>query len=166
MTCYLFWFKYKSCINHSVINSTYNYRKKPDSPFESKPKLARNNSVERKPPESHALDSNRNETGKTVVRVDYNPASGVTFRENRTSDVQVVGKGYNDEPNETKPVIMGFNGRRRRVQPKGRQRNIVNVWLLCHVYNFHMYFCVWFDPKALFFLLNNFNIVLKLRLFE
>ena len=54
-----------------------------------------------------------------MIRIDYNPSSGVTFRENKTSDVQVVGKGYNDEPNETKPIIMGANGRRRRVQPKG-----------------------------------------------
>ncbi|XP_052097636.1 TOG array regulator of axonemal microtubules protein 1-like isoform X11 [Mytilus californianus] len=92
--------------------------KKTESPFESKPKLARTNSLERKPHDL-TVDTNKNEIGKSVIRIDYNPSSGVTFRENRTSDVQVVGKGYNDEPNETKPIIMGANGRRRRVQPKG-----------------------------------------------
>lgn len=96
------------------------FRKKMDSPFESKPKLVRTNSMERKANENNSFDSNKNETGKTVIRIDYNPSSGVTFRENRTSDVQVVGKGYNDEPNETKPIIIGANGRRRRVQPKGK----------------------------------------------
>ncbi|XP_071163839.1 TOG array regulator of axonemal microtubules protein 1-like isoform X40 [Mytilus edulis] len=93
--------------------------KKTESPFESKPKLARTNSLDRKPHDL-TVDTNKNEIGKSsVIRIDYNPSSGVTFRENRTSDVQVVGKGYNDEPNETKPIIMGANGRRRRVQPKG-----------------------------------------------
>ena len=31
------------------------------------------------------------------IRDSYNPNSGVTFRENRNSDVQVVGRGYNDD---------------------------------------------------------------------
>ena len=62
--------------------------------------------MERKANENNSFDNNKNETGKTVIRIDYNPSSGVTFRENRTSDVQVVGKGYNDEPNETKPIII------------------------------------------------------------
>lgn len=32
-----------------------------------------------------------------MVYVDYNPDRGVTFRENRNSDVQIVGIGYNDD---------------------------------------------------------------------
>ena len=40
------------------------------------------------------LDINEN---KHTVHLDYNPNSGVTFRENRNSDVQVVGRGYNDD---------------------------------------------------------------------
>lgn len=108
--------QYSSSSHWSFILS---FRKKTESPFESKPKLARTNSLDRKPHDL-TVDTNKNEIGKSsVIRIDYNPSSGVTFRENRTSDVQVVGKGYNDEPNETKPIIMGANGRRRRVQPKG-----------------------------------------------
>lgn len=32
-----------------------------------------------------------------MVYVDYNPDRGVTFRENRNSDVQIVGIGYNED---------------------------------------------------------------------
>lgn len=32
-----------------------------------------------------------------MIHIDFNPTSGVTFRENKTSDVQVVGKGYSDD---------------------------------------------------------------------
>ena len=40
-------------------------------------------------------DSDDSKTG--VTHVDYNPNSGVTFRENRNSDVKVVGRGYGEE---------------------------------------------------------------------
>lgn len=40
----------------------------------------------------------------SVGHLDYNPTSGVTFRENKTADVQVVGKGYTDETAEAKVV--------------------------------------------------------------
>jgi hypothetical protein len=58
-----------------------------------------------------------------VVYVDYNPTSGVTFRENKNSDVQVVGKGYNDDGTalDTR-VLNGINKRAsdKRKITKGR----------------------------------------------
>ncbi|CAG5117604.1 unnamed protein product, partial [Candidula unifasciata] len=35
-----------------------------------------------------------------VTHIDYNPTSGVTFRENYNSDVQVVGKGYAEDTSD------------------------------------------------------------------
>ncbi|KAL8583772.1 hypothetical protein ACOMHN_000393 [Nucella lapillus] len=44
------------------------------------------------------LDSNEN---RHMVHLDYNPNSGVTFRHNPNSDVQVVGRGYNEDSSST-----------------------------------------------------------------
>ncbi|KAK3093087.1 hypothetical protein FSP39_010926 [Pinctada imbricata] len=74
-------------------------KKKNEFPFESRPKLARANSFSKKKPESNGFDiSDLSQNGNSVIHLDYNPSSGVTFRENKTSDVQVVGRGYNDDP--------------------------------------------------------------------
>ncbi|XP_041353393.1 TOG array regulator of axonemal microtubules protein 1-like isoform X2 [Gigantopelta aegis] len=67
--------------------------KKIESPFEARPKLARNGSIKKK--DSFEMD----EKGNTTQN--YNPLSGATFRENKTSDVQIVGKGYSDDSSTT-----------------------------------------------------------------
>ena len=74
----------------------YFYSKKIESPFESKPKLHRSNSFNRNKKEGDSGGKDPN-----TIFVDYNPQSGVTFRENKNSDVQIVGKGYNDETSST-----------------------------------------------------------------
>uniref|UniRef100_A0A8W8HWP7 Uncharacterized protein n=1 Tax=Magallana gigas TaxID=29159 RepID=A0A8W8HWP7_MAGGI len=84
--------------------------KKTESPFESRPKLARTNSFSKKKPElSSPEDSGVSSAGNSgVIRIDYNPSSGVTFRENKTSNVQVVGKGYSeDQENLDRRVSVG-----------------------------------------------------------
>ncbi|XP_062617825.1 TOG array regulator of axonemal microtubules protein 1-like isoform X2 [Saccostrea cucullata] len=97
--------------------------KKAESPFESRPKLARTNSFSKKKPESSPEDSGISSAGNSgVIRIDYNPASGVTFRENKTSNVQVVGKGYNDDQEalDRRASVGGLNKvRDRRRMQKG-----------------------------------------------
>lgn len=61
-----------------------------------------------------------------VIRIDYNPSSGVTFRENKTSNVQVVGKGYSDEQEglDRRVSVGGLNNKvrdRRRMQKGNTQ---------------------------------------------
>lgn len=80
-----------------------------ESPFESKPKLARTGSYNNKKPGENSDD---------MVYVDYNPTSGVTFRENKNSDVQVVGKGYSEEG--TALDSRSLNGINRRANDKRR----------------------------------------------
>ncbi|KAL3873542.1 hypothetical protein ACJMK2_036642 [Sinanodonta woodiana] len=71
--------------------------KKTESPFEVKPKLARTGSIRKKNDQGQD-DSNSLGIGNgTTIKVDYNPVSGVTFRENKNSDVHIVGKGYNED---------------------------------------------------------------------
>lgn len=50
--------------------------------------------------------------------VDYNPSSGVTFRENKNSDVQVVGKGYNEDG--TSLDSRSLNGINKKANDKRR----------------------------------------------
>ena len=47
--------------------------------------------------------------------MDYNPQSGVTFRENKNSDVQIVGKGYNDDTSSTdsRSTLNGITNNRK-----------------------------------------------------
>lgn len=100
--------------------------KKTESPFESRPKLARTNSFSKKKPElTTPEDSGVSSAGNSgVIRIDYNPSSGVTFRENKTSNVQVVGKGYSeDQENLERRVSVGGPNtkvRDRRRMQKGR----------------------------------------------
>ena len=65
-----------------------------------------------------------------TIRIDYNPISGVTFKENRTSDVQVVGRGYNDEAlqNDGKGGNgVGANKTKRR-QQRGKDVYCYVLW--------------------------------------
>ncbi|XP_048738201.2 TOG array regulator of axonemal microtubules protein 1-like isoform X4 [Ostrea edulis] len=97
--------------------------KKTESPFESRPKLARTNSFSKKKSESSQDDSGVSSAGNSgVIRIDYNPSSGVTFRENKTSTVQVVGKGYNEDQEvmDKRGSVGGLNKvRDRRRMQKG-----------------------------------------------
>ncbi|BFZ12426.1 hypothetical protein BsWGS_15464 [Bradybaena similaris] len=59
-----------------------------------------------------------------ITHIDYNPTSGVTFRENHNSDVQVVGKGYvedtSDMPLKVSPsVAVSRLKERKRLNSKG-----------------------------------------------
>lgn len=59
-----------------------------------------------------------------ITHIDYNPTSGVTFRENHNSDVQVVGKGYvedtSDIPLKASPsVAVSRLKERKRLNSKG-----------------------------------------------
>lgn len=111
------------CLFWNILSSS---SKKTESPFESRPKLARTNSFSKKKPElSSPEDSGVSSAGNSgVIRIDYNPSSGVTFRENKTSNVQVVGKGYSeDQENLDRRVSVGGPNtkvRDRRRMQKGR----------------------------------------------
>ncbi|CAL1537741.1 unnamed protein product [Lymnaea stagnalis] len=63
------------------------------------PKQTINNNQRNKRNNDEADDSN---STSGISHIEYNPTSGVTFRENRTSDVQVVGRGYGDDSAEVK----------------------------------------------------------------
>ncbi|XP_069117055.1 TOG array regulator of axonemal microtubules protein 1-like isoform X2 [Argopecten irradians] len=96
--------------------------KKVESPFESRPKLARSEVDLRKSSSSrdvmdYGSDVTDSSSSSSTLHIDYNPVSGVTFRENRNSDVQVVGRGYNDDPtSESKATAAANNKARRRTQ--------------------------------------------------
>lgn len=95
------------------------FSKKIESPFESKPKLHRSNSFNRNKKEG---DSGKD---PNTIFVDYNPQSGVTFRENKNSDVQIVGKGYNDDTSssDSRSTVNGITNSRtkdRRKVAKGK----------------------------------------------
>ncbi|PVD25713.1 hypothetical protein C0Q70_13373 [Pomacea canaliculata] len=73
----------------------------------------------KRPAESLDINDNKN----TTVHLDFNPNSGVTFRENRNSDVQVVGRGYGDDSSslyDTRSQQTNVRSRdRRRTSSKG-----------------------------------------------
>ena len=95
------------------------------SSVESKPKGSTYASLARKR-SSDNLDLGDN---RHTVHLDYNPNSGVTFRENPNSDVQVVGRGYSEDSSsvyETRSVPQ-VNTRardRRRNNNKGNKQNV------------------------------------------
>jgi hypothetical protein len=68
--------------------------KKTDPPFETKPRLARKPSQRSEAP---ALSS------PSMPQMDFQPRGGVTFTQNRSSDVAIVGKGYSDESQQSDP---------------------------------------------------------------
>ncbi|XP_033734245.1 TOG array regulator of axonemal microtubules protein 1-like isoform X1 [Pecten maximus] len=95
--------------------------KKVDSPFESRPKLARSEVDLRKSSsnsrDDYGSDIPDSSSSSSTLHIDYNPVSGVTFRENRNSDVQVVGRGYSDDTTaESKATAAAVNKARRRTQ--------------------------------------------------
>ncbi|XP_052767283.1 TOG array regulator of axonemal microtubules protein 1-like isoform X3 [Mya arenaria] len=94
--------------------------KKTDSPFESRPKIPRESPFESKPKlaRTSSYNNKKPENGEETVYVDYNPSSGVTFRENKNSDVQIVGKGYNDDNNLLES--RSLNGINRKANDKRR----------------------------------------------
>lgn len=75
------------------------FSKKIESPFESRPKIPRESPFESKPKlaRTSSYSNKRSGDNDDMVYVDYNPDRGVTFRENRNSDVQIVGIGYNED---------------------------------------------------------------------
>jgi len=99
----------------------YICRKKIESPFESRPKIPRESPFESKPKLARTGSYNNKKTGENgeeTVYVDYNPSSGVTFRENKNSDVQIVGKGYNDD--QAALDSKSLNGINRKANDKRR----------------------------------------------
>ena len=100
-------------LQYLICNFTFS--KKIESPFESKPKLHRSNSFNKK----------KEQEDTNTIFVDYNPQSGVTFRENRNSDVQIVGKGYNDDisSSDSRSTLNGITNNKtkdRRRVTKGK----------------------------------------------
>lgn len=69
-------------------------------PFETKPRLVRKPSQNSK---SDATASKQSLASPSVPQMDFQPRGGVTFTQNRSSDVEIVGKGYGDEPHQTDP---------------------------------------------------------------
>ncbi|XP_021373812.1 TOG array regulator of axonemal microtubules protein 1-like isoform X3 [Mizuhopecten yessoensis] len=97
--------------------------KKVEAPFESRPKLARSEVDLKKSSSSrdvYGSDVTDSSSSSGTLHIDYNPVSGVTFRENRNSDVQVVGRGYSDDTIPTADskasAAAAANKARRRTQ--------------------------------------------------
>ena len=96
------------------------HRKKVDSPFESRPRLARKNSLNSSSRISDSPASGETRLGNvqsdSVSHFDFKPLGGVTFRENPNSDVAIVGKGYAEDaqPAEPKPSLHAGKARERR----------------------------------------------------
>ncbi|XP_041469429.1 TOG array regulator of axonemal microtubules protein 1-like isoform X1 [Lytechinus variegatus] len=68
-------------------------KKGSDSPFSSKPRMARANSgkgVRRNAGEQ------RQDGGGSSTNLEFNPSGGVTFRDNATSDVSIIGHGFSN----------------------------------------------------------------------
>lgn len=65
-------------------------KKETDSPFISKPRMARQNSSKG----SRRSGDEQRPDGNSSTNMDFNPAGGVTFRDNATSDVSIVGHGF------------------------------------------------------------------------
>ncbi|XP_038076737.1 TOG array regulator of axonemal microtubules protein 1-like isoform X2 [Patiria miniata] len=98
-----------------------------DVPFSTKPRMARSSSGKgsRKNSFEHPEDS------PDPIPFEYSPSSGVTFRDKPTSDVSIVGQGYNssngrsnnssrtDSPPIPTHANKAQNGRDRRRQQKG-----------------------------------------------
>lgn len=98
--------------------------KKTDTPFESKPRLARKPSQHSPKSESPAVtpaNSRPALTSESKAQMDFNPLGGVTFQKNRNSDVAIVGKGYTEDAHsDGKGANAKGKDRRGRNQPKGK----------------------------------------------
>ncbi|XP_076464551.1 TOG array regulator of axonemal microtubules protein 1-like isoform X2 [Babylonia areolata] len=78
----------------STITSVKSKRAADHSTVEPRAKGTSYGSVAPRKRSTENLDVNEN---RHTVHLDYNPNSGVTFRENPNSDVQVVGRGYSED---------------------------------------------------------------------
>ncbi|XP_013416093.1 TOG array regulator of axonemal microtubules protein 1 [Lingula anatina] len=95
--------------------------KKSDSPFETKPRIARMNSMKEKKKSQENLLDNNNRMEKESPHLDYNPNSGVTFKENPNSDVKVIGRGYAEDatPGDLRASQIHSKAREKRRLAKG-----------------------------------------------
>ncbi|KAI8785321.1 TOG array regulator of axonemal microtubules protein 1 [Biomphalaria glabrata] len=75
--------------------SPSNEQKKSVKKPEPKSNHVINNNKAKRPNEN--ADNDESPSRGTLKHIEYNPISGVTFRENKNSDVQIVGKGYGDD---------------------------------------------------------------------
>ncbi|XP_076441832.1 TOG array regulator of axonemal microtubules protein 1-like isoform X3 [Babylonia areolata] len=77
-----------------------------------------------------SLDINEN---RSTVHLEFSPNSGVTFRENRSSDVQVVGRGYGDENSSAyygmQPVQQQTHGDARDRRRNSKAGSSEQQWL-------------------------------------
>ena len=106
---------YKFCLQ-SFHSFTYVFSNKKGSPFQTKPQLARKGS-QNSPKYDDSLE-NRFTRPENSHQEGYKPHGGVTFRENPSSDVAIVGRGYSDDIDHHKArpraakrkVSKGFQG--------------------------------------------------------
>ncbi|XP_035828901.1 TOG array regulator of axonemal microtubules protein 1 [Aplysia californica] len=78
-------------------NSHTDSARKPVKKFEAKSSTYSNNSSNSSGRGKRGEGEAEENKTAAMTYVDYNPISGVTFRENRNSDVKVVGRGYAEE---------------------------------------------------------------------
>ena len=71
-----------------------------------------------------------------TIFVDYSPQSGVTFRENKNSDVQIVGKGYNDDASSTdsRSTLNGITNNRKDRRRVTKGNYYLNFYLVFWLY--------------------------------
>ena len=84
---------------HFEISFFFFRRNKPEpDPFESRPRLARKASI-------RDMRENKENARTTpeAPHLDFNPLGGVTFRDNPSSDVAIVGRGYGEDSVATEP---------------------------------------------------------------
>ncbi|XP_064599948.1 TOG array regulator of axonemal microtubules protein 1-like isoform X2 [Liolophura sinensis] len=87
--------------------------KRSENVFEAKPKLARVGSLKEKK-SSLPLDDDKPVKQDSTHQIEFNPVSGVTFRANRSSDVQIVGRGYGEDSGSPADPKMGtYNNKAR-----------------------------------------------------
>lgn len=100
-------------IHKSVLYKILCFRKRSENVFEAKPKLARVGSLKEKK-SSLPLDDDRPIKQDSTHQIEFNPVSGVTFRANRSSDVQIVGRGYGEDSSSPADPKMGsYNNKAR-----------------------------------------------------
>ena len=124
--------------------------KKAESPFESRPKIPRESPFESKPKLARTVSYiNKRPVDDDMVYVDYNPDRGVTFRENRNSDVQIVGIGYNDDqPTIDTRSLNGINKKAndKRKLTKGKGHHTLEVFFGFYVFTILLLLLwTWFD---------------------
>ena len=102
------------CVILATVITSFFYRK-PDNPFEAKPKLARKTSLR---------ELNRKIENNEVQQLDFNPNGGVTFRENPASDVAIFGKGiYGDNTRDTHNAASEYKPSTQSLKGKNKKNN-------------------------------------------